>query len=63
MTFFNWNGGSDGGSGDTPVVSSKIWIYVLVTAISTLVTLLLFWYFILSRQRNRRKPQRDSCSV
>ena len=61
MTFFNWNGGSD--PGEIPVVSSKIWIYVLVTAVSTLITLLLFWYFILSRQRNRRKPQRESCSV
>ncbi|KAL2147661.1 hypothetical protein VTI28DRAFT_8115 [Corynascus sepedonium] len=63
MTFFNWSAGSDGGSGgdsSSPIVSSKIWIYFLITAVSTLITLSLFWYFILSRQRNRRKSQRDN---
>ncbi|KAH6847084.1 hypothetical protein B0I37DRAFT_137773 [Chaetomium sp. MPI-CAGE-AT-0009] len=67
MTFFNWKAGSDGGSdGDnnpSPTVSSEIWIYFVITALSTLITLLLFWYFILSRQRNRRKSQGDSCPV
>ncbi|KAL2195582.1 hypothetical protein P885DRAFT_40141 [Corynascus similis CBS 632.67] len=66
MTFFNWSAGSDGSSGgdsSSPIVSSKIWIYFLITAVSTLITLSLFWYFILSRQRNRRKSQRSVCPV
>ncbi|KAK4097732.1 hypothetical protein N658DRAFT_488997 [Parathielavia hyrcaniae] len=65
MTFFNWGAGSDGGSGQddnpSPTVSSQIWIYFLITAISTIITLLLFWYCILSHQRKRRKSHRDSC--
>ncbi|KAK3296415.1 uncharacterized protein B0H64DRAFT_169712 [Chaetomium fimeti] len=66
MTFFNWKGGADSDSaGDNsgPTVSPEIWIYFLMTASSTMITLLLFWYFILSRQRNRRKSQGDSCPV
>ncbi|KAK0643152.1 hypothetical protein B0T16DRAFT_415420 [Cercophora newfieldiana] len=57
MTFFNWNAGS--GDDGQPVVASSIWIYVLVTVVFTLVTLLLFWYFILSRQRNRKSRKQD----
>jgi preprotein translocase subunit YajC len=38
-------------------------MYFLITAVSTLITLLLFWYFILSRQRNRPKSQRDPCPI
>ncbi|GAB1315707.1 Magnesium transport protein CorA, transmembrane region [Madurella fahalii] len=60
MTFFNWN--SDSG-GDHPIVSSSIWIYFLVTVVFTLITLMLFWYFILSRQRNRRRSRQDASLV
>jgi len=60
MTFFNWN--SEAG-GDHPTVSSSIWIYVLVTVVFTLITLLLFWYFILSRQRNNKNRQGDISAV
>ena len=58
MTFFNWNSDSGG-----DVVSGSIWIYVLVTVVFTVVTLLLFWYFILSRQRNRRNRHQGTSAV
>jgi len=43
MTFFNW--GSENGS----IVSSYIWIYFLITAIFTVATLVLWWYFLVYR--------------
>ncbi|KAK4110316.1 hypothetical protein N656DRAFT_770350 [Canariomyces notabilis] len=57
MTFFDWNPDPDS---NHPVVSGNIWIYFLATTVFTLITLLLFWYFILSRQRRRRLPQDSS---
>ncbi|GAB1316369.1 hypothetical protein MFIFM68171_06579 [Madurella fahalii] len=60
MSFFNWTPDS---GGDSPIVSGKIWIYFVITVFFTLLTIYLFWYFILSRQRNRRLRQRDSCPV
>jgi hypothetical protein len=62
MTFFNWNSSSSE-SDDHSVVSGSIWIYFLVTVVFTLVTLMLFWYFILSRQRNRRSHRRVVSNV
>jgi len=60
MTFFNWSSDS---SSDHPTVSGNIWIYFLITVVFTLITLLLFWYFILSRQRTRKRPQQDLSPV
>ncbi len=51
MTFFNWNAGSDCGSGGdnpAPSVSSKIWVYVLVTYVSALINLLLLVLYSVS---------------
>jgi len=60
MTFFNWNSGS---GSDNPIVSGNIWIYFLITVVFTVITLLLFWYFILSRQKSRRRPQEELSPV
>ncbi|KAJ9130657.1 hypothetical protein NKR19_g9805 [Coniochaeta hoffmannii] len=63
MTFFNWTPDSTDGN-HAPIISEKIWIYFLVTGLFTLLTLTLFWYFVLHRQRVRRRlPRVDDCPV
>ncbi|KAK3378009.1 hypothetical protein B0H63DRAFT_525268 [Podospora didyma] len=60
MSFFNWS--PSGASGDQerqPFVSQYIWIYVSVTALFTLATLTLFWYFIIHRPKRARKLDDD----
>ncbi|KAK5657643.1 hypothetical protein OQA88_2715 [Cercophora sp. LCS_1] len=45
MTFFDW------GSPDGAIVSSYIWVYVLITTVFTVGTLILWWYFLVYRAR------------
>ncbi|KAK3365886.1 hypothetical protein B0T24DRAFT_404818 [Lasiosphaeria ovina] len=54
MTFFNWSPDPN-----QPVVSGEIWIYVLITAVVTIATLILFWYFILHRSKNKPRKLGD----
>ena len=39
MTFFNWNPQQDDGNNGKPVVSGYLWIYIVLTALFTLTTL------------------------
>jgi hypothetical protein len=48
MTFFNWSG-EEG----TRRVSRYLWVYVVFTAVSTLITLGL-WYFFVAYRRGYR---------
>lgn len=48
MTFFNWN------SENGVVVSGYVWIYFLITVIFTIMTLFLWWYFLVHRQMAAR---------
>lgn len=50
MTFFNWNASGDG----SVVVSAYLWIYFLVTGVSTVATLLIWWYFLGHRRARAR---------
>jgi hypothetical protein len=50
MTFFNWGGTENG----HPFVSRYIWIYFLVTGVSTVITLGLWWFFLVHRQVKAR---------
>lgn len=54
MTFFNWFGQSG------QVVSSYIWIYVVVTVFFTLLTLACWWYFITYRPSRLRKNSKET---
>lgn len=54
MTFFNWF--DDTGK---PEVSGYLWIYVLVSAVFTLLTLGSWWYFGICRRRPRRESFDD----
>jgi Mg2+ and Co2+ transporter CorA len=48
MTFFNWSG-EEG----TRRVSRYLWVYVVFTAVSTLITLGLWYFFVAYRRGNR----------
>lgn len=48
MTFFNWN------SENGVVVSGYVWIYFLITVVFTIMTLFLWWYFLVHRQMAAR---------
>ncbi|KAK1829013.1 hypothetical protein QBC39DRAFT_357823 [Podospora conica] len=61
MTFFNWNSNN---SGDPePVLSGKIWIYFCLTGVFTLITLTLFWHFIVRRPSRKKKYQQQDSMV
>jgi len=55
MTFFKWDSPDEGGS----VVSSYIWIYFLITALFTAVTLVLWWYFLVYRANKTSGKEDD----
>jgi len=55
MTFFKWDSPDEGGS----VVSSYIWIYFLITALFTAVTLVLWWYFLVYRAHKTSSGKED----
>ncbi|KAI0551682.1 hypothetical protein F4679DRAFT_572027 [Xylaria curta] len=46
MTFFSWPGDSG-----NPAISGYIWIYVVITAFSTIITLFLWYYFNIYRKQ------------
>ncbi|KAF2030942.1 hypothetical protein EK21DRAFT_48425, partial [Setomelanomma holmii] len=48
MTFFDWSG-----NGGKTRVSSYLWIYVVVTVISTAITIGLWYFFVISRRAGR----------
>lgn len=48
MTFFRWD------AEDGNLVSSYIWIYFLIAAIFTAITLYLWWYFLVFRPSKGR---------
>ncbi|KAH8803461.1 hypothetical protein F5884DRAFT_682283 [Xylogone sp. PMI_703] len=50
MTFFNWSP-SDGGA----IVSHYVWIYFVMTAVSTIIALPAWWYFLVYRQTRSRQ--------
>lgn len=52
MTFFDW-------SGPDPEVSSYVWVYVVITVMFTLLTIGLWWYFVIYRQRIARSKVID----
>lgn len=54
MTFFKWD------SEDGSIVSSYIWIYFLITALFTAVTLVLWWYFLVYRATKASVEEDDS---
>ena len=51
MTFFNWQQEPSRG----PVVSTFIWVYFLITAIFTALTLAIWWYLVIFRPNRRAK--------
>jgi cbb3-type cytochrome oxidase subunit 3 len=51
MTFFNWFDSS----GEAQV-SGYIWIYVLFTVLFTMVTIGLWWYFLIYKTSKAKKP-------
>jgi hypothetical protein len=53
MTFFNWPEKPGGG----PVVSTFIWIYFLITAIFTALTLAIWYYVVIYRPKKKRKDE------
>ncbi|KAI1271855.1 hypothetical protein F5Y07DRAFT_392420 [Xylaria sp. FL0933] len=46
MTFFNWQAGD----GESPV-SSLLWIYIVFSAVSTAITLMVYYYFVALRTK------------
>ncbi|KAF1948779.1 hypothetical protein CC80DRAFT_599444 [Byssothecium circinans] len=54
MTFFNWSG-----NGGSPSVSNYVWIYVLVTAIFTVVTLGMWYYLVVWRPKYEATTRKD----
>ncbi|GAB1316486.1 hypothetical protein MFIFM68171_06696 [Madurella fahalii] len=52
MTFFNWD--SDGSSAD-PILSHWFWIYVVFTFCATVMTIVLWWFFVVHRPSLARK--------
>ncbi|KAK8081321.1 hypothetical protein PG996_000102 [Apiospora saccharicola] len=57
MSFFNWQDKT------TAVISSFFWVYVLFTVTCTLLTLGLWWYFVICRPKQIRKRQSDELSM
>lgn len=50
MTFFNWTGDDNGQPGTSkPTVSGYLWIYVVVSAVFTLLTVGAWWCFSICR--------------
>lgn len=45
MTFFNWSGPNG-----KPEVSSYVWVYVVIAVAFTVLTIGLWWYFVIYRQ-------------
>jgi hypothetical protein len=58
MTFFNWSG-EDGKAR----VSSYLWIYVVVTLCFTAITIGLWYFFVVFRQKARGKGDEEKCRV
>jgi hypothetical protein len=54
MTFFDWV--DDAGK---PRVSSYIWIYVVVTAVSAAITISLWYFFVLFRRTTAEKSDEE----
>lgn len=53
MTFFDWS--DDSAPGSKPRVSSYIWIYIVVTAFFTGLTVAAWYYFVIIRRRTQVK--------
>lgn len=54
MTFFDW-GGSDGKTR----ISRYLWIYVTVTVFFTLITIGLWYFFVIFRKVGRRMKDEE----
>jgi hypothetical protein len=54
MTFFNWPQGSG-----APAVSAFIWIYFLVTAVFTILTLVIWYYIVIYRPSRKMKAGQE----
>ncbi|KAJ9144602.1 hypothetical protein NKR23_g5865 [Pleurostoma richardsiae] len=56
MSFFNWFPSAK--DNDTSaIVSGYVWIYFLLTGVFTIVTLFLWWYFLVCRRSKIRYPK------
>ncbi|KAH8725466.1 hypothetical protein GQ44DRAFT_217980 [Phaeosphaeriaceae sp. PMI808] len=59
MTFFQWSDGDKG----KPRVSSLVWIYFLVTAVFTVGTIGMWYFFVFYRPANRKQQDSEKIAV
>jgi len=55
MTFFNWSG-----SNGTEIVSGYIYIYFIFTIVSTALTVMAWWFFVVYRPARHKKSKSES---
>jgi hypothetical protein len=58
MTFFNWSDGDRKAR-----VSNYIWIYVVVTAVFTAITIGLWYFFVLFRRPKASKMDEEKLRI
>lgn len=65
MTFFNWNGDDNDVQPGTskPTVSGYLWIYVVVSAVFTLLTVGSWWCFSICRRKPKQSDFDDEEKV
>lgn len=65
MTFFNWTGDDNNGQSGTskPTVSGYLWIYVVVSAVFTLLTVGSWWCFSICRRKQKQRGFDDEEKV